>query len=143
MRKFHLADFFCWTMVLVWGINMSLMKGALKEISPMSFNAVRLVLAALLLCVLTVVIEQRFQLTRADLKKVVLLGLIGNTIYQLFFIHGLNRTKAGNVGLLLSAGTIFTALLSRALGHEKLGRIVWAGILVSMLGLLLDRKSVV
>jgi len=34
----------------------------------------------------------------------------------------------------MSVGTVFTALLSRLLGHEYLGRIVWVGIFLSLGG---------
>ena len=62
------------------------------------------------------------------------LGFLGDMFCLALFIHGLELTKAGNVGLLMSVGTVFTALLSRLLGHEYLGRTVWVGIFLSFGG---------
>lgn len=134
MRKFERADVSCLTVTIIWGANMPLVKDALTELSPMSFNAVRLILAASLLWILTLLIEHRVLLDRKDVKRIFMLGFVGNALYQILFIHGLYLTKAGNVALLLSMGTIFTALLSRALGHERFGPIVWGGIFLSLSG---------
>jgi drug/metabolite transporter (DMT)-like permease len=120
--------------VLLWAANLPLAKDALREFSPLSFNAVRIPLAALLLWIPTLLVEGRIHLRLRDIWKILALGTIGNVFYLTLFIHGLELTKAGNVGLLMSVGTIFTALLSRLSGHEHLGRIVWAGILLSFGG---------
>src|SRR5690606_8823998 len=137
VSRFSSADLFCLTITLIWGANMSLTKDALTEFTPMGFNGLRMLLAGLLLLGATGLLAGKIQVELRDLKKMVALGLIGNTIYQIFFIHGLDLTKAGNVGLLLSSGTIFTALLSHFLKHEVLKKIVWVGIALSMTGVIL------
>ena len=137
MRRFELADLSCLIVVLMWGANMPLVKIALDEFSPMSFNAIRLLLAALLLWILTIFIEGRIELHREDVILILVLGFTGNALYQILFIKGIFLTKAGNVSLLISSGTIFTALWSRFLGQERFSFIVWAGIFLSMGGVTL------
>ena len=134
MRKFEFADILGLVVILLWAANIPLAKDALREFSPMSFNAVRISLAALLLWIPTLLLEGRIHLRRRDIWKILAMGLIGNIFYLTLFIHGLELTKAGNVGLLMSIGTVVTALLSRLLGHEYLGRIVWVGIFLSFAG---------
>ena len=134
MRRFELVDILGLVVVLLWAANLPLAKDALREFSPMSFNAVRIPPSALLLWIPTLLLEGRIHLQPRDIWKILVLGIIGNVFYLTLFIHGLELTKAGNVGLLLSIGTIFTALLSRLLGHEYLGRIVWVGIFLSFGG---------
>lgn len=137
MRRFELADLSCLTVVLIWGANMPLVKTALDEFSPMSFNAIRLLLAALLLWILTIFIEGRIELHRGDILLILVLGITGNALYQILFIKGIFLTKAGNVSLLISSATIFTALWSRFLGQERFSAIVWAGIFLSLGGVTL------
>ena len=127
MRKFELADILGLVVVLLWAANLPLAKDALREFSPMSFNAVRIPLSALLLWIPMLLLKRRIHLQPRDIWKILVLGIIGNVFYLTLFIHGLELTKAGNVGLLMSIGTVFTALLSRLLGHEYLDRIVWVG----------------
>ncbi len=134
MRKFELADILGLVVVLLWAANLPLAKDALREFSPMSFNAVRIPLSALLLWIPMLLLKGRIHLQPRDLWKILVLGIIGNVFYLTLFIHGLELTKAGNVGLLMSVGTVFTALLSRLLGHEYQGRMVWVGIFLSFGG---------
>ncbi|MCH7804643.1 MAG: DMT family transporter [Acidobacteria bacterium] len=134
MRKFELADILGLVVVLLWAANLPLAKDALREFSPMSFNAVRIPLSALLLWIPMLLLKRRIHLQPRDIWKILVLGIIGNVFYLTLFIHGLELTKAGNVGLLMSVGTVFTAFLSRLLGHEYLGRTVWGGIFLSFGG---------
>jgi drug/metabolite transporter (DMT)-like permease len=62
------------------------------------------------------------------------LGVLANCIYQLFFIHGINLTRAGNTALILGATPVFTTLLSAWRGHERLGRRTIVGVAASFLG---------
>ncbi len=134
MRKLELADILGLVVVLLWAAHLPLAKDALREFSTVTFNAVRIPLSALLLWIPTLLWGGRIHLQPRDIWKIVGLGIIGNVVYLTLFIHALELTKAGNVGLLMSIGTIFTALLSRLLGHEYLGRMVWAGIFLSFGG---------
>ncbi len=134
MRKFEFADLLGLVVVLLWAANLPLAKDALREFSPVSFNAVRIPLSALLLWIPMLLLKGRIHLQPRDIWKILVLGIIGNVFYLTLFIHGLELTKAGNVGLLMSVGTVFTALLSRLLGHEYQGRMVWLGIFLSFGG---------
>ncbi len=134
MRKFELAHSLGLVVVLLWAANIPLVKDALREFSPMSFNAVRIPLAALLLWIPMLLLKRRIHIQPRDIWKILVLGIIGNVFYLTLFIHGLELTKAGNVGLLMSVGTVFTALLSRLLGHEYQDRRVWVGIFLSFGG---------
>ena len=134
MRRLEIADILGLVVGLLWAANLPLAKDALREFSPMTFNAVRIPLSALLLWIPMLLLKGRIHLQPGDIWKILVLGIIGNVFYLTLFIHGLELTKAGNVGLLMSVGTVFTALLSRLLGHEYLGRIVWVGIFLSLGG---------
>ncbi len=132
-----MADLACILVALIWGFNLAVVKDALVDISPMSFNGVRLPLAALLMGGFLLWREGRPRLERRDLGALILFGLIGNTLYQLLFIYGMELTRAGNVALLLSSSTIFVALLSRLSGHESFSRRVVLGIGLSVAGVAL------
>lgn len=122
-------------MVVIWGVNFSVAKIALESLAPLAFNALRFPLAAFLLFV---VLRSRGGLAlpdRTEVPRLVVLGLLGNLLYQMFFIFGLDRTTAGNASLLLAGTPIITALLSAALGHEELRARVWLGVLATFAGI--------
>ncbi len=122
-------------MTVIWAVNFSVIKVGLQELPPFGFNALRFPLAGLLL---VAVLALRGTLTlpdRGDALRIVGLGLLGNGAYQFLFISGIDRTRAGNASLLLAGTPIITALLSSALGHERLSPRVWVGVLATVLGI--------
>jgi drug/metabolite transporter (DMT)-like permease len=124
-------------MVVIWAVNFSVAKVALEELSPLAFNALRFPLAALLLYAIMRARGPVPLPTRAEWPGVLALGLLGNLLYQMFFIFGLDRTRAGNASVLLASTPIITALLSAALGHERVKPRVWGGVVATFGGILL------
>jgi drug/metabolite transporter (DMT)-like permease len=126
----------------VWGINFSVVKTALTDFFPLSFNSIRFSLASLFILMLLWVLERDLSFRREDMGRLVLLGLIGNTTYQLLYIHGIARTTASNSSLILATTPIFVALLSSALRVERVERKVWQSVVISFIGILLITQGV-
>ncbi|MEM2098567.1 MAG: DMT family transporter [Candidatus Bathyarchaeia archaeon] len=130
-------DFLLVMMSFVWGINFSVVKGALADFSPLSFNAIRFGLASLILLSFLWLRERSLSVKRKDLCYFVMLGLIGNTAYQLFFINGIAFTTATNSSLIIATTPIFIVLFSVVLHIEKItGRIV-QGVILSFTGIVM------
>lgn len=122
---------------VIWGTNFAVIKVALEELSPEALNALRFPLASVLL-VLVLRYRGRLRLPeRRDVARLIGLGILGNVIYQLLFIHGLDRTSAGNASLLLATVPVWTILLSSILGHERPSLLVWLGIVGTLAGMIL------
>jgi len=124
-------------MSLVWGINFSVVKIALTDLSPLSFNSLRFVLASLFLLILLWILERDLSFRREDVGRLVLLGFIGHTLYQLCFISGIALTAAGESSLIYGTTPIFVALLSSVLGVERVRRKVWHSVILSFIGVFL------
>lgn len=127
-------------MILIWGVNFAVVKRALEVFDPLAFNALRYLLASVFVLL---VLRWGGKLSwprRADVGRVVVLGLFGNLVYQMAFIFGLQRTRAGNASLLLALVPIFILLLSRRSEPEP-GRGVWTGAALSVGGVALVSGS--
>lgn len=135
--KFSHVDALLVGMSLIWGLNFVVIKASLDFFLPLSFNALRFSIASVLLMFILKLKEKTFKVQRGDLKRFILLALIGNTIYQILFINGISRTTAGNSSLILATAPIFIAIFSSALRVEKLERRVWEAMLISFVGILL------
>jgi drug/metabolite transporter (DMT)-like permease len=122
---------------LIWGLNFSVTKFALVEIPPLPFTAVRFVAASLLLWVVLRLVEGPAAEPRGGIKRLVILGLIGNTCYQLAFTVGLSKTTATNSALILSTVPTVVALFAGALGLERITPKMWLGIALGTLGVVL------
>lgn len=137
----QLIDLAIWAVVLIWGSNFVLLKFALAFMDTLTFDALRLSVGALLLLILTVAQEGWQPPPRRDIWKLIGLGLLGNTFYQLPFIIGLTLTTPGNSSLLIATVPIWTALLAVALGKERITLPIWTGVLLSTVGVLLVTLS--
>lgn len=121
------------SMALIWGVNIIVVKAALSVFQPLAFNAVRFTVASVALVAIARSAGNPIP-PRHLWGRIALFGTIGNALYQLGFIEGLARTRAGNVALILAANPVLTAVLSHALGHERLHWREWAGLMLSGLG---------
>jgi drug/metabolite transporter (DMT)-like permease len=131
------ADLGMLLVVLIWGVNFTVTKGAFARFPPLAFTGVRFALASLLLIPLVRRLEGPEPLPRGVLTRLIVLGVVGNTLYQLGFISGLDRTTASNSALILAAMPSIVALLAVALRFEPLRFKVLGGVLVATAGVVL------
>jgi drug/metabolite transporter (DMT)-like permease len=123
-------------MAVIWGINFSVVKYATLSFSPPALTGLRVALAALFLIGVAFAGE-RPRLARRDVLVLLLLGVLGNGLYQLFFVHGVARTRAGNAALIVGAAPAFIALFARLRGLERVRGLTIAGIALSVAGVAL------
>ena len=91
------------TVAVIWGINFSVTKGAFARFPPLAFTGVRFAIASLLLVPLVRQLEGTARCRRAALPRLIVLGVVGNTVYQLVLHPGLARTTASNSALILAS----------------------------------------
>src|SRR3954469_17984625 len=129
-----LVDASLFLMAAIWGVNFVVVKFATGVLPPLPFNAVRVTLAAVTLMLIGAMRSSPWPDRR---RTLVLLGLgvLGNGIYQMFFIFGVSLTRAGDASLLIAATPAFIALISRVFGIERIGRKGWIGIALSIIGI--------
>jgi drug/metabolite transporter (DMT)-like permease len=125
-------------MVFVWGVNFAVVKHALATFNPLAFNALRFAIASVLVfAVLRVRGELGMRPDRRDVPRIVVLGLVGNVLYQMCFILGLDRSRAGHASVILALTPIITAFFSLLTGLEKPGLRTWGGATLSIVGIAL------
>jgi drug/metabolite transporter (DMT)-like permease len=130
---FGITDFLLFTMAVIWGINFVVTKYATTIFNPVAFTGLRVGTAALFL-VLVALARGGIALPKRDVIGLLLCGMVGNGLYQLFFVHGLSRTRAGNAALIVAAAPAFIALIARARGLERVKRLTLIGIALSVVG---------
>ncbi len=128
--------------VLVWGVNFPVLKAALAVMHPHVINIFRFMVSAVVLGGIYATRTDTWETgffapIRTHLREIVLLGVLGYVIYQVSFIVGVNHTTAGSAALIMAATPLWTAVISRIAGYERLGYLVWVGLLVSLVGTVL------
>jgi drug/metabolite transporter (DMT)-like permease len=123
--------------VLIWSFNVTVVKIGLGEVAPLAYNLVRFTCASVVLLLVARLGEGTLRFERRDLGSLVLLGLVGHTVYQICFIEGVARTTASSTSLLFGSSPVLIALISRLVGHERVGLKGAAGALLGFLGVYL------
>src|SRR5215216_6492737 len=78
-------------LVVVWGVNFSVLKVGLDTVPAEVFNGARMGLAAGVFVALLAV-QRALRWQRGDGWRILGLGLLGHAGYQILFIEGLART---------------------------------------------------
>ncbi|HXE79500.1 MAG TPA: DMT family transporter [Vicinamibacterales bacterium] len=139
--RFTRIDGLLLIMTVIWGGNFAVVKVAMREIPECGFGALRLLLASV---VFAFVMARRGGLWAGirrvngdDWRRIALLAVIGHTIYQMLFLGGVARTSVANSSLIFGATPVVVSLVSSAVGHERIGPLRWAGVLLSFAGIYL------
>lgn len=121
-------------LVVIWGVNFPVIKGAFEDVPPFVFNALRVPAAAALLAGITWRLEGCWWPARADVLGLALLGLVGHVAYQTLFIAGLARTSPVHSAIILAMVPLLVGVLGAALHLERPTGRTWAGLAVAFAG---------
>jgi drug/metabolite transporter (DMT)-like permease len=146
-----LIDVLLLLMTIIWGTNYSIVKRAFLQMDPQAFNAARMMIGSAVFLAVIVAVRRRgprpgafgsifstpAPITRSDWLALAGLGIVGHAGYQFFFIGGLARTSVANSSLMLAGTPVLIALMSAAIGQERIGRLHWFGAALSIAGIYL------
>lgn len=120
---------------LFWGGNFTATKIAFTEIPPLAFTALRFLVASAILWWLVRRIDgPRRPLPPGALAKLVAMGVVGNTAYQLCFIEGLSRTSATKTAMILAILPVAVTVAAAALRIETVTARQRVAVLVATVG---------
>lgn len=134
---FGLTDVGLLLMAAIWGVNFTVVKAGLATLPALTFNGLRIALAAVVLAAVAFAVAgiRNFP-SRRDALALLAMGVVGNGLYQMAFILGMARTRAGIAALVLAAGPAWVAVFSQLAGRERVPLRGWAGIALQLVGML-------
>ena len=127
------TDLLLLLMAVIWGVNFSVLKFGTRFVSPLAFNGTRIALAAASQVGLATLLRLPTVERRAA-RRLVVLGMLGNGVYQVLFILGVVRSSVATAALIVASTPAFIAILGRLMGVEALQRRQWGGIALQVLG---------
>ena len=153
--QFGRVDALLLLMAIIWGTNYSVVKGAFAELNPQAFNAARLTIGSSVFLAIIIAMRLRpppppapgqtdsigsifytpAEITGRDWLGLAALGIVGHLLYQYTFVAGLSRTSVANSALMLAATPVIIALITAALGQERIAPLHWLGAALSMIGI--------
>ncbi|MBK9166795.1 MAG: DMT family transporter [Bryobacterales bacterium] len=124
-------------MLLLWAGNFIIGKVALREFPPLLAGGLRTALAGLLM--VPVFLWQRARTpretwTRRDWRVLLLLGVFGVSLNQVFFLIGLKRTTVAHSAFVVGLMPILVLLIAVLAGQERLAGRRLAGMIIAFGG---------
>lgn len=121
--------------VFFWAGNFTAAKIAFNDhLDPAAFTALRFVLATVVLWAIVRWAEGPAPLPPGAFWPLVVLGVVGNTIYQVCFMAGLQRTSATKSSLILAGMPALVTLTAGVLGIERVTTMQRIAVLVATVG---------
>ena len=138
-RRASLALAAALVLVVIWGINFSLQKFVFNVVGPGGFLFARYLIMPL--CAVALLVWRygwHFPpITRQDFWALARLGVAGHFLHVGMVTYGIHWSTAFSSSLILACGPIFTLLILRIMGLEKLHKAQIAGVAVAFAGVLI------
>jgi len=125
-------------LILIWGANFSVQKHVFNALSPGGFLFVRYLIMPVAASVLLLrLYGTRWpRLSRADLLALLKLGIAGHVLHVGLVTYGIHWSTPFSSSLILACGPMFTLLILRWHGTERLTRGQIAGVALACGGVL-------
>jgi drug/metabolite transporter (DMT)-like permease len=122
-------------MAVFWGGTFIAGRRLALEVGPYSGAFLRFLIASACLLALTLRIEGKMPRPRkGQLLTLLLMGLTGVFLYNVFFLKGLKLIEAGRASIIIANNPIFIAVMSALIFRDRLNGLKVAGILISVTG---------
>ena len=125
-------------LVVIWGANFSIQKALFAAIGPSAFLLARyLIMPLLAVLLLAWRTRLRFpRISRGDWLQLARLGLIGHTLHIGLVTWGIHLSTAFSSSVILAVGPVFTLLILRYKGIERMSAAQVGGVLLACAGVL-------
>lgn len=126
-------------LILIWGANFSVQKYLLDTLTPSGFLLARYLIMPICALILMRVTLGQFlpPLPRQEVLAMARLGFVGHSLHVGIVCYGIHLSTPFSSSVILACGPIFTLLILRWKGHEKLQRAQVLGVVVAFAGVLL------
>ncbi|MFF6015933.1 DMT family transporter [Lysinibacillus fusiformis] len=122
---------------LLWGGNFVVAKTLVDHASPMTLTTVRWFIAIIVLVPLVWWKEKKLVPPKQAIVPLLLMGVTGVALFNIFQFLALERTTSTNAGLISTMNTISIALFSFVLLKEKITKWQLSAMVLSLFGVVL------
>lgn len=125
--------------VLIWGSTFAAVSASLNGgYSAGHLVLVRYFIASIFFILIAILSKNKFKIpTKKDAIKILILGWIGISIYNIGVTFGQLSVTAGTAGMLIGSAPIFTAIIAVVILKERLSVAEWIGLFIGFVGIIL------
>ncbi|WP_349408898.1 DMT family transporter [Pseudalkalibacillus sp. SCS-8] len=123
--------------ITFWGISFVSTKAVLDKLDPFTLLVVRFGIGSLFLLFLIIALGGKLRIPIAYIPHLIVLGILGVFIHQVFQATALLTIDASSAGWLISFSPIFTVILAMMFLHERMTWRKACGMTVAVFGVLM------
>jgi drug/metabolite transporter (DMT)-like permease len=136
--RFGGADLLVLLCICIWAVNVPSVKLLLQNgFGPLEVSMIRYTIGAIFFLGLVLIREKSLRVQWRHLPLLVLAGIVGITLNQVFFVYALENTTSSEVSLLMASTPTFAALLAWLIGQEKIRLNFWISLPLAIAGVFL------
>ncbi|WP_027184934.1 DMT family transporter [Desulfovibrio inopinatus] len=125
------------TAMTLWGSSFIAMKIAMQELGPLSVVFGRMALATVCFALIAPKLVKTIRYQSGDWKPLLFMAFCEPCLYFVFESHALKYTQASEAGMVTALLPLMVTGVARVLFKENLSMTGFAGLLVSVLGVIL------
>jgi len=123
--------------VILWSSSYIVTKVGVGDIPPLTFAAIRFIMAAIVMGIVFVFAKPREHVSKKDLLRLALGGLLGITAYFSLQNLGVQKTTASDATLLVASFPVITLLLEILFRKARINFRQIGGIVIAIVGIYL------
>jgi drug/metabolite transporter (DMT)-like permease len=133
----RISHLFLVAVVLLWGANVGIVKGAFQYINPVLFAAIRFTVSGILMLLLVLWKERNLRIQGQDWRLILVVGGLGIGMYQILWSIGLQWTSATNSALIFTTQPLLGAIYVDLTKKESVERQRYLGMVLALGGVVL------
>ncbi|HWL12221.1 MAG TPA: DMT family transporter [Ureibacillus sp.] len=123
--------------MFLWGINVSMLKLLVTDISPLVMQGSRIFLAGITLFLILLVLKKKILYKEMPWKLVILAILLGVIAHHSLLATGIAQTTAVKSSLILGLAPLITAIIAVATRATSLTKLRFVGFVIGFLGIII------
>ncbi len=123
--------------VLLWGTSFVAIRQSMHDFSPGGLALLRYIIAAVAVVPVYFLLPSRTKPKLKEIPVLFILGMLGIGIYNILLNIGETTTSAAIASFMISQGPVATIILAVIFLHERLTKLSWFGMVLSLCGIIL------
>jgi drug/metabolite transporter (DMT)-like permease len=135
--RVSLADGLVFLCICIWAVNVPCVKLLLGNLMPLEISLTRYTIGSVFFIGLVLLREKTLRVQWRHLPLLILAGVVGITLNQVFFVYALENTTSSEVSLLMASTPSFATIFAWLSMQEKIKSNFWLSLPLALAGVAL------
>lgn len=132
--KFGMSDMLVFLCICIWAVNVPFVKLLLGNMAPLEISLTRYTIGAIFFIGMVLIREKSLRVQWRHLPLLIIAGIVGITLNQIFFVYALENTTSSEVSLLMASTPSFATIFAWLSVQEKIKSNYWLSLPLAVAG---------